>query len=165
MKAYQWAHLWVASGAHMRGGDTQRCRLSVTFGHDATLWAVMGVVPPVKSTIMPTRPRNCQRAILVPRILRSSKNVFRSCKGRHHRVTSLNFRHIRRLAILAKESRWCCLGLLQRPNEMRRKCRLPRAGPSVSVGLTTFGVFALLLVAVAGLGWRNGCCPRKGGRA
>jgi hypothetical protein len=85
VKAYRWAYFRVASGAHMRGGDTQRCRVSVIFGHDATLWAVMGVVPPVKPIIMPTRPRNCRRAILVPRILRSSKNVFRSCRGRYHR--------------------------------------------------------------------------------
>jgi hypothetical protein len=160
-KAYRWAYFWVAPGVHMRGGDTQRCRVRLLVSHhDTTLWAVVGVVPPVQPTIKTTQARKDRRAILVPRILRSSKNVFRSCRGRHQRVTSLNFRHIRRLAILAKESRWC-LGLLQSPSEMRRKRRLPRACPGVPVGLATFGVFALLLATIRSRFGRSSCCPGK----
>ncbi len=64
----------------------------------------------------------------------------RSCRGRHEHVVLLNFRYIRRLAILAKESRWC-LGLMQSPSEMEWKRQLPRAGPGVPVGLVTFGFF------------------------
>ena len=164
-KAYRWAYFGVTPCAHVRGGDTQRCWVRCLVSrHDTTLWAIVRVIPPVKSTIKLTRAEKNRRAILVPRILRSSKNVFRSCRGRHERVTSLNFRHIRRLAILAEESGWC-LGLVKSPSEMRWKRQLPRAGPGVPVGLATFGGFPLLLVAIAGLGWRNGCCPRKGGRA
>ena len=114
----------------------------------------------MQSTIKATRARKNRRAILVPGILRSSKNVFRSCRGRHERVTSLKFGHIRRLAILAKESRWC-LGLMQSPSEMRWKRQLPRAGPGVPVGLATFGVFALLLATIRGRLGRSGCCPGK----
>ncbi len=120
----------------------------------------MRVILPVKSTIKLTRAEKNRRAILVPRILRSSKNVFRSCRGRHDRVTSLNFRHIRRLAILAKESGWC-LGLVKSPSEMRWKRQLPRAGPGVPVGLATFGGFALLLATIRVRLGRSSCCPGK----
>ncbi len=69
-----WLKLTGAPGAHMRGGDTQRCRVRFLISHHhATLWAVVGVVPPMQSTIKATRARKNRRAILVPSILRSSK--------------------------------------------------------------------------------------------
>ncbi len=142
----------------MRGGDTQRCRVRFLVSHHhATLWAVVGVVPPMQSTIKATRARQNRRAILVPSILRSSKNVLRSCRGRHQRVTPLNFRHVRHLAILAKES----VGLMQSPSEMTWKRRLPKVGPGVPVGLATFGFLRCFWRRFRGRLGRSGCCPGK----
>jgi hypothetical protein len=152
----------------MGGGRAKCSRIGGVASHHATLWAVMAVVPSVQPTIKSARMRTSdaagRRAILVPGIACSSKNVLCRCGDDHRRVTSLQLCHIRRLAILAKESRWC-LGLLERPSKMRWKCRLPRAGPRVPVVFATFGFFSLLLATIRGRLGRRSCCPGKRRRA
>ena len=128
----------------------------------------MAVVPAVQPTIKLARTRTSgavgRRAILVPGSASSGKNVLCRCGDGHRRVTSLQLCHIRCLAILAKESRWC-LGLLERPNKMRWKSRLPRVGPRVPVVFATLWGLTLLLATIRGGLGRSGCCPGKGRRA
>jgi hypothetical protein len=130
-EANRWAYFRVAPGAFVGGGRAQRSRIRGIVGHHMALWAVMVVVPAMKPTIKFVRTRDTnatgRRDILVPGIVSSSKNVLCRCGDCHCRITSLQFCHIRRLAILAKKNRRC-LGLLDSPCEMRWKCRLAGRG-------------------------------------
>ena len=169
MEAYRWADFGVAPGAFVGGGRAQHGRIRGILCHHITLWAVMAVVPAVEPTIKSARTRRSgdatrRKDILVPCMLRGSKNVLCRCGGCHRRVTSLQLCHIRRLAILAKERRWC-LGLLDSSCKMRWKCRLAVSGPLSPLLLALLAGFALLLATVGGSFGRSSCCPGKRRRA
>jgi hypothetical protein len=128
----------------------------------------MAVVPAVEPTIKFVRTRDSiaagRKDILVSGMLRGSKNVFCRSGDCHRRIASLQFCHIRRLAILAKERRWC-LGLLDSSCKMMWKCRLALSDPLSPLLLALLAVFALLLATVQGMFGRSSCCPGKRRRA
>ena len=121
------SNLRVASGAYVSGYSPQCCGAGGVFRHGLALRTVVVVVPPVTPAVVRAR-ANCRGAILhCVCVLLHNKCVLRVVQGGPG-LELLNFCHILRLTILAKES-GRCLGLKCASSQMGCLSRVVPVAP------------------------------------
>ena len=159
---YRHSHFGVSLCANVRCRSPHGVGVSAVSRHHAALCAVVVIVPAMDTTVVRARTLSRRAILCCIRVLLQRKSVGSARRGQHG-PQLLDFSHILRLTIRAKES-GRCLGLKSSSCEMTWRSRTLPAAPCRLALILAFLLFTAVKVSGQAFGCRClGPTGKRGG--